>query len=262
MFIPLALGTLIALLIAPRRLFWHILSMAFVSSAIAVAAQQYYWIFMPAWIAVVALKAISMEKPGVMSVFLLLLAGVLVWLSDNTIISQILVAFSSVLAYAFAGIFSAVGAALGFSGAAGGAVGAALAWTYLARRLERTAEDMPFAILAEIFLGWLVINATISAVGAASEQYSQLTALAWQALSAAISFIAIYRTYEALKGDVEAAVDAAIGAPFLVSAFPALWGALVPIMSVFAVLDIAFSIVQKRYAVSAIALSFALAYVH
>ena len=262
MLIPLALGTLVALLLAPRKLFWHILSMAFVSSAIAVAAPQYYWIFMPAWVAVVALKAISMEKPSVMSVFLLLLAGALVWLSDNTIISQVLVAFSSVLAQVFVGIFNAVGAALGFSGAAGGAVGAALAWTYLARRLERTAEEMPFAVLAEVFLGWLVINATISAVGAASGQYSQLTALAWQALAAAISFIAIYRIYEAFKGDVEAAVDAAIGAPFLVSAFPSLWGALVPIMAVFAVLDIAFSIVQKRYAVSAIALSFALAYVH
>ena len=262
MIIPLALGTLIALLLAPRRLFWYMLSMAFVSSAIALAAPQYYWIFMPAWIAVVALKAISMEKPSIMSIFLLLLAGALVWLSDNTIISQVLVAFSSVLAQVFVGLFNAVGAALGFSGAAGGAVGAALAWTYLARRLERIAEDMPFTVLAEILLGWLVINATISAVAAASEQYSQLTALAWQALSAAVSFIAIYRIYEALKGEVEAAVDATIGAPFLVSAFPSLWGALVPVVAVFAVLDIAFSIVQKRYAVSAIALSFALAYVH
>jgi len=35
MFIPLALGTFIALLIAPRRLFWQLLAAAFVSSAVA-----------------------------------------------------------------------------------------------------------------------------------------------------------------------------------------------------------------------------------
>jgi hypothetical protein len=259
MFIPLALGTLVALLIAPRRLFWHLLAAAFVSSAVAVAAPQWYWLFVPAWILAVAIKTIAAERPTVVGIFTLVLAGILVWASDNTIISQALTAFAAVLAEVFIRIFEAVGAALGFSGAAGTAVGAALAWTYLSRRLEKTAEEVPFAVLAVVFLGWLLVAAVINAVGQASAQFSDITALAFQALAVVIAFISMYRIYEALKGEVEAAVDAAVGAPFLAAAFPELWSALVPIVAVFVILDTAFSAFQRRYGVSAVALAFALA---
>ncbi|MFZ8809330.1 MAG: hypothetical protein ACO2PN_14650 [Pyrobaculum sp.] len=262
MFIPLALGTLVALLIAPRRLFWHLLSAAFVSGAVAAAAPQWYWLFVPAWVVAVAIKTIATERPTVAGTLTLVLAGVLVWASDNTIISQVLTAFAAVLAEVFIGVFNAVGAALGFSGAVGAAVGSALAWTYLSRRLEKTAEEVPFVVLAVVFLGWLLVTATINAVGQASAQFSDLTALAFQALAVVIAFISMYRIYEALKGEVDASVDAAVGAPFLVAAFPELWSALVPVVAVFVILDTAFSAFQRRYGVSAVALSFALAYVH
>jgi hypothetical protein len=261
MFIPLALGTLVALLIAPRRLFWHLLAAAFVSSAVAAAAPQWYWLFAPAWILAVALRSIVAERPTVAGVFTLVLAGILVWASDNTIISQALTAFAAALASVILRIFEAVGEALGFVGAAGAAVGASLAWTYLARRLERAAEEVPFIVIAPIMLGWIMITAVINAVGAASGQFSELTAVAFQALAVVVAFVSIYRIYEALKGKVEAAVDAAIGAPFLAAAFPALWSSLVPIVAVFVILDTALSAFQRRYGVSAVALAFALAYV-
>ena len=261
MLIPLALGTLVALLIAPRKLFWQLLAEAFVSSAVAIAAPQWYWLFAPAWVVAVALRTIATEKPTVAGVFTLVLAGILVWASDNTIISQALTTFASVLAYVILQIFNAVGEALGFAGAAGGAVGASLAWTYLARRLEKTAEEVPFATLAVVFLGWIMISAVIDAVGSASLQFSELTRMAFQALSVVVAFVSMYRIYDALKGEVEAAVDAAIGAPFLAAAFPDLWAALVPLVAVFVILDTAFSVFSRRYGVSAVALSFALAYV-
>jgi hypothetical protein len=261
MFIPLALGTFIALLIAPRRLFWQLLAAAFVSSAVAVAAPQWYWLFAPAWILAVALRVMASERPTVTGAFMLVLAGILVWASDNTIISQVLTAFASVLAYVIVQIFNAVGEALGFAGATGGAVGAALAWTYLARRLERAAEEVPFAAMAVVLVGWVMITAVINAVGAASGQFSELTAMAFQALAVVVAFVSVYRIYEALKGYTEAAVDAAVGAPFLAAAFPQLWTALVPIVAVFVILDTAFSAFQRRYGVSAIALAFAMAYV-
>jgi len=261
MFIPLALGTLVALLIAPRKLFWHLLAAAFVSSAVAVAAPQWYWLFVPAWILAVALKTIATERPTVAGMFTLVLAGVLVWASDNTIISQVLTAFAAVLAQVIIGIFEAVGAALGFAGAAGAAVGAALAWTYLARRLEKAAEEVPFAVLAPIFIGWMLVTAVINAVGLASAQFSELTTLAFQALAVVAAFVAVYRIYEAFKGEAEAAVDAAVGAPFVAAAFPELWAALIPIMAVFVILDTAFSAFQRRYGAAALALAFAMAYV-
>ena len=261
MFIPLALGTLVALLIAPRRLFWHLLSAAFVSSAVAVAAPQWYWLFVPAWILAVALRTLATERPTVAGVFTLVLAGILVWASDNTIISQVLTAFAAALAHVITQIFQAVGEALGFAGAAGAAVGAALAWTYLARRLERAAEEVPFAALAAVFIGWIMIAAVVNAVGQASVRFSEFTSTAFQALAVVIAFITIYRIYEALKGHPEAAVDAAVGAPFLAAAFPELWTTLVPIVAVFVVLDTAFSAFSRRYGVSALALAFAMAYV-
>ena len=261
MFIPLALGTLVALLIAPRRLFWHLLSAAFVSSAVAAAAPQWYWLFAPAWILAVALKTVVTERPTVAGMFTLVLAGVLVWASDNTIISQALTAFAAALAQVITQIFEAVGEALGFAGAAGAAVGAALAWTYLSRRLEKTAEEVPFVVLAPILLGWILITAVINAVGQASVQFSELTRIAFQALAVVAAFVSIYRIYEAVKGEAEAAVDAAVGAPFVAAAFPELWTALVPLIAVFVILDTALSAFQRRYGVSAVALAFALAYV-
>ena len=261
MFIPLALGTFIALLIAPRRLFWQLLAAAFVSSAVATAASQWYWLFAPAWILAAALRTLAEERPAVAEVFTLVLAGILVWASDNTIISQALTAFASALATVITAVFKAAGEALGFAGAAGAAVGASLAWTYLARRLEKPMEQVPFAAMAVAAVGWVMITAVVNAVGAASGQYSELTAMAFQALAVAVAFVSIYRIYEALKGEVEAAVDAAVGAPFLAAAFPQLWTSLVPIVAVFVVLDTAFSAFQRRYGVSAVALAFALAYV-
>jgi hypothetical protein len=261
MFIPLALGTLVALLIAPRRLFWHLLSAAFVSSAVSAAAPQWYWLFAPAWILAAALRALAAERPTVAGVFTIVLAGILVWASDNTIISQVLTAFAAALAQVITQIFKSVGEELGFAGAAGAAVGASLAWTYLARRLERTAEEVPFAALAVVFIGWIMINAVVNAVGQASGQFSELTAMAFQALAVVVAFISIYRIYEALKGYPEAAVDAAVGVPFLAAAFPELWTALVPVVAVFVILDTAFAAFSRRYGVSAIALAFALAYV-
>jgi len=261
MFIPLALGTFVALLIAPRRLFWQMLAAAFVSSAVAMAAPQWYWLFAPAWILAVALKVMASERPSVVGTFTLVLAGILVWASDNTIISQALTAFAAALSYVIVAIFKAAGDALGFAGAAGGAVGAALAWTYLARRLERTAEEVPFAVLAPVFLGWIVITAVVDAVGMASGQFSTLTSMAFQALAVVIAFISIYKLYEAFKGFAESAVDAAVGIPFLAAGFPQLWATLVPIVAVFVILDTAFSAFSRRYGVAALAIAFAMAYV-
>ena len=261
MFIPLALGTFIALLIAPRRLFWRLLAAAFVSSAVAVAAPQWYWLFAPAWILAVALKVMASERPSVVGTFTLVLAGILVWASDNTVISQALTAFAGALAYVIIQIFKALGTALGFAGTVGSAVGASLAWTYLARRLERTAEEVPFAVLAVVFLGWIVLTAVIDAVGTASWHYSELTAMAFQALAVVIAFVSIYKIYEAFKGIIESAVDAAVGVPFLAAAFPQLWTALVPLVAVFVILDTAFSAYSRRYGVATIAIAFAMAYV-
>jgi heme/copper-type cytochrome/quinol oxidase subunit 2 len=261
MFIPLALGTLVALLIAPRRLFWHLLAAAFVSSAVAVVAQQWYWLFAPAWIFAVALRTMVAERPAVTEAFTTTLAGILVWASDNTIISQALVAFAAALAQVVLGIFKAVGEAIGLAGALGGAVGAALAWTYLARRIERAAEEVPFVVIAAVMLGWVLINAVINAVGQAAGEFSELTALSFQALAVVVAFVSIYRIYEALKGQHEAAVDAAIGAPFVAAAFPELWATLIPIMAVFVILDTAISAFSRRLGASALALAFAMAYV-
>ena len=262
MFIPFALGTLVALLIAPRTLFWRLLAAAFVSSAIATVAPQWYWIFAPAWILAVALKTMVSERPTVAGAFTAVLAGVLVWASDNTIISQALTAFAAALAQVIIRIFEAVGEGLGLAGALGGAVGAALAWTYLARRLERSAEEVPFVVLAPVMLGWIMINAVINAVGQAAGQFSELTAIAFQALAVVVAFVAVYRIYEALKGHPEAAVDAAVGAPFVAAAFPELWAALIPIMAVFVILDTAIAAFSRRYGAAALALAFAMAYVH
>jgi hypothetical protein len=110
-------------------------------------------------------------------------------------------------------------------------------------------------------LGWIVITAVINAVGMASGQFSELTSMAFQALAVVVAFVSIYRLYEAFKGTVEAAVDAAVGIPFLAAAFPTLWSALVPIAAVFVILDTAFSAFARRYGVAAVAIAFAMAYV-
>jgi urea transporter len=85
--------------------------------------------------------------------------------------------------------------------------------------------------------------------------------MAFQALAVVVAFVTIYRVYEALKGYPEAAVDAAVGAPFLAAAFPELWTVFVPVVAVFVVLDTAFAAFSRRYGVSALALAFAMAYV-
>jgi len=259
MFIPAAAGTLVALLIAPRKVFWHLLAAAFVSAAIAKAAPQYYWHFTPAWIIAVALRSIAAERPSVVGIFLLALAGILVWASDNTVIAQALTAFAAAIAYVIIKAFEALGTAIGFAGSAGAAVSAALAWTYFSRRLERAAEEVPFVAMAAVFLGWVAVTSAVEAVGSAAAG-SETTSIAFTAMAVAAAIVSLERIYEALKGDVEAAVDAAVGAPFLAAAFPELWRALVPVVAVFVTLDTALSAWQKRLGVTAIALAVALAY--
>jgi len=259
MIIPLALGTLIALLIAPRRQFWHLLAAAFVSSAVAKAAPSFYWLFVPAWVLAVTLRVATSERPSVMEVFTLALAGVLVWASDNTIISQALMTLATALALVMLKVFEALGEALGIASTFGAAVGPALAWTYLSRRLER-AEDAPFAVISLVVLGWVMIAAVVKAVGEAAAQYSGAAQIAFAGMAAALAFISMYRLYEALKGEVEAAVDAAVGVPFLAAAFPDLWHALVPIVASFVILDTALSGWQRRLGVTAVALAAALAF--
>jgi hypothetical protein len=259
MFIPLALGTLIALLIAPRRQFWHLLMAAFVSSAVARAAPDYYWLFVPAWVLAVTLRVATSERPAVVEMFTLTLAGVLVWASDNTVISQALMTLATALALVMLKVFEALGEALGIASTFGAAVGPALAWTYLSRRLER-AEDAPFAIIAVVVMGWVMIAAVVRAVGEAAAWYSDVTQIAFAGMAMAVAFVSIYRLYEALKGEAEAAVDAAIGVPFLAAAFPELWQALVPIVAAIVILDTALSGWQRRLGVTSVALAVALAF--
>jgi hypothetical protein len=260
MYIPLALGTLIALLIAPRKMFWHLLAAAFVSAAVAKAAPQLYWMFAPAWIVAAALRTVAAERPAVAGLFLLILAGILVWASDNTVVAQALAAFAAAIAHVMLKVFEAVGAAVGLAGALGSAAGAALAWTYFARRLERAAEEVPFAVMAPVMLGWVMVSAVVRGAGMAASQYSDVTATAFGAAAVAAAFISLYRIYEALKGDMEAAVDAAVGAPFLAAAFPDLWRAVAPVIAAFVILDTALSAWQRRLGVTAIALAVALAH--
>jgi hypothetical protein len=259
-FIPLAAGTLLALLVAPRRHFWHLLAAAFVSAAVARAAPELYWMFAPAWVIAAALRTVAAERPSVTGMFTLILAGVLVWASDNTVIAQALTALAGAVARVMLGLFEALGAALGLAGTLGSAAGAALAWTYFARRLERAAEEVPFAVMAPVMVGWVMVAAVVNAAGAAAAQYSDLTAVAFGAAAVAAALVSLYRVYEALKGDVEAAVDAAVGAPFLAAAFPSLWRALVPVVAAFVILDTALSAWQRRLGVAAVALAAALAY--
>ena len=260
MYIPLALGTLIALLIAPRRQFWHLLAAAFVSAAIAKAAPQYYWLFAPAWILAVALRSIAAERPTVTGMFALALAGILTWASDNTVISEALLLFSTAIAAVMIKVFEALGTALGLAGALGSAAAPALAWTYLSRRLERAAEEVPFVAVALSVLGWVMVNAVIQGVGAAAGAYSDVTRIAFAGMAAAAALVSLYRLYEALKGEVEAAVDAVVGAPLLAAAFPELWRALVPVIAAFTIFDTALSAWQRRLGVTAIALATALAF--
>jgi len=260
MFIPLALGTLLALLIAPRRMFWQLIAAAFVSSAVARVAPGYYWLFVPAWVLSATFRVATSEKPSVVEVFMSVVAGVLVWASDNTVISQALMTLAAALALVMLKVFEALGEALGLAGTFGAAVGPALAWTYLSRRLER-AEDAPFAVVALVVLGWVMISAVVGAVGAASAQFSNVTQIAFAGMAAAMAFVSMYRLYEALRGEVEAAVDAAVGMPFLAAAFPDLWSALVPIVAAFVILDTALSGWQKRLGITSVALATALALV-
>jgi hypothetical protein len=259
MLIPLALGTLIALLIAPRRQFWHLLTAAFVSSAVARAAADYYWLFVPAWVLAATLRVATSEKPRVVEVFVSVLAGVLVWASDNTVVSQALMTLATALALVMLKVFEALGEALGIAGTFGAAVGPALAWTYLSRRLER-AEDAPFAVISLVVMGWVMISAVVRAVGEAAAQYSSVTQIAFSGMAAALAFVSMYRLYEALRGDAEAAVDAAIGVPFLMAAFPDLWSALVPVVATIVILDTALSGWQRRLGITSVALATALAF--
>ncbi len=263
MFIPAALGTLIALLIAPRREFWYLLSAAFVSGALIYAQvpPTVYWFFVPAYIVAVAFHFIRIEeKASVVEMFLLILAGLLVWLSDNSIITAVFTALAKVLADVLAAVFAELVNVLGLavSGAVAAATGAALAWTYLAHRIERVAEEQPFTALALLFLGWLAVNLSIRAVYDAAVGVSDVVATALNAVYVAATFVGLYRLYDAFRGKPEAAIDAAVAVPFLSAVLSSLWPQLAQLIAAFVVLDIAFAALERRLRITAIVLAFAL----
>jgi len=260
MFIPLALGTVVALIIAPRRQFWYLVSAAFVSGALASVAPQYYWYFVPMYLVALLLWAMRVESPSLAGYAVLVAAGLLVWLSDNSIINTAFSEFMKALANLLVALFGAIASAIGITTYAALA-GAALAWSYAGRRLVKISHETPLAIAAAYYLAYVLLTVVVGAAADVASM-SEMGAIASQAISMTITLIGLYRLNEAFKGETEAAVDAAVALPFLASAFPNLATAITPIAALLAILDIAWAAVEKRYAATAVALSLGLAGVH
>jgi len=260
MFIPLALGTIVALVIAPRRQFWYLLSAAFVSGALASVAPQYYWYFVPVYLVALLLWAMRVESPTLTGYAVLVAAGLLVWLSDNSIINTAFSAFMKALADLLVALFGAIASAIGVATYAALA-GAALAWSWAGRRLVKISHETPLAAAAAYYLAYVLI---VVVVGAAAQAASttEMGAIASQAISMTITLIGLYRLNEAFKGETEAAVDAAVALPFVASAFPDLAAAVTPIAALLAVLDVAWAAVDRRYAATSVVLALGLASVH
>jgi len=290
MFIPLALGTIVALIVAPRRQFWYILAAAFVSGALAAVAPQYYWYFVPMYLVALLLWAMRVENPRLMGYVMLIAAGLLVWLSDNSIINYVFSMFMRALAELLVAAFGAVAQVIGITTYAALA-GAALAWSYAGRRLLRISFETPLAAAAVYYLAYIIIvviagTAAKVAAGTPAGNAAQPGAfinpwlqqgnetgppagsapsmgqIAVQAISMAVALIGLYRLNEAFKGDTEAAVDAAVALPFISAAFPELAAAITPIAALLAILDIAWAAVDRRYAATSVALALGLASVH
>jgi len=260
MLIPLALGTVVALVIAPRRQFWYLLSAAFVSGALAAVAPQFYWYFVPMYLVALLLWAMRVESPTLTGYATLVAAGLLVWLSDNTIINAAFSEFMRALADLLVALFGSIASAIGVTIYAALA-GAALAWSWAGRRIIKISHETPLAIAAAYYLAYVLL---ITVVRAAAEVASMtdMGAIASQAISMTIVLIGLYRLNEAFKGEVEAAVDAAVALPFVSAAFPEFASTIVPIAALLAILDIAWAAVEKRYAAAAVALALGLAGVH
>jgi len=260
MLIPLALGTVVGLVIAPRRQFWYLLSAAFVSGALAAVAPQYYWYFVPVYLVALLLWAMRVESPSLTGYAVLVAAGLLVWLSDNSIINAAFSAFMKALADLLTVLFGAIASAIGITTYAALA-GAALAWSWAGRRLVKIGHETPLAVAAAYYLAYvLIVIVAEAAADVASE--TEMGAIASQAISMAVVLIGLYRLNEAFKGEPDAAVDAAVALPFMSSAFPELATAITPIAALLAVLDIAWAAVDRRYAATAVALALGLAGVH
>jgi len=259
MLIPLALGTIVALIVAPRRQFWYLLSAAFVSGALAAVAPQYYWYFVPMYLVALLIWAMRVENPRLTGYAMLIAAGLLVWLSDNSIINYAFSAFMKALAELLVSAFGAIAQVIGITTYAALA-GAALAWSYAGRRLLRISFETPLAAAAAYYLAYVVIVViTGAAAEAASMGDSSMSQISMQAVSMAIALIGLYRLNESFKGESEAAVDAAVALPFVSRAFPELAAAITPIAALLAILDIAWAAAERRYAATAVAISLGLA---
>jgi hypothetical protein len=218
---------LLAVAILNRRAIHIALITLFVSAAVAVAGPNVYAAFTPLIAGAIALYALRQEERIVERVVGLFLGLAIIWASDNRAIANVLAAISYEIIRPF---FEALVDVLGIIGF-GGVLGSLLAWSLLAPRLMRVAEEEPIIAMGYVILGAVVIAGAIAAVPP------------FVALAMAIALLNQFS--RALRGSIEALGEIAPALFILATIIPS--NTLAPLGAVLAVIELAFGVLSRRH---------------
>jgi len=218
---------LLAIALLNRRAIHIALITLFVSAAVAVAGLDVYAAFTPLIAGAIALYALRQEERVIEKVVGLFLGLAIIWASDNRAIAQVLAAISYEIVKPF---FEALVNVLGVIGF-GGVLGSLLAWSLLAPRLMRIAEEEPLVSMGYVLLGAIVLAGAIAAVPP------------FVALAMAIALLNQFS--RALRGNLEALGEVAPALFLLAAIIQPTY--LAPIGAVLAVIELAFGVLSRRH---------------
>jgi hypothetical protein len=218
---------LLAIALLNRRAIPIALITLFVSAAVAVAGANVYAAFTPLIAGAIALYALRQEERVIEKVVGLFLGLAIIWASDNTVIAQVLATISYEIVKPF---FDALVNVLGVIGF-GGVLGALLAWSLLAPRLMRIAEEEPLVSMGYVLLGAVVLAGAVAAVPP------------FVALAMGIALLNQFS--RALRGNMEALGEVAPALFLLATIIPPT--SLAPLGGVLAVIELAFGILSRRH---------------
>lgn len=229
MLLPAGTGLLglLAIAIFNRRAIPVALIALFVTAAVAAKAPQYYAYITPLLYAAAALYTLRQEERVVERVAGLLLGLAVIVASDNGPIADALKAISTALIQPFFAAISNAFIAVGFAAA----LVPLLAWSILAPRLIRMAEEEPLLALGYVVLGQAVIAGAVAPL----PDYLRL----------ALAIALLNQFSRAVRGNLEAVAEVAPALFLLGAIIEAQY--LVALGAIIAIIELAVGLLTRRH---------------
>jgi hypothetical protein len=218
---------LLAIALLNRRAIPIALITLFVSAAVSVAGPSVYAAFTPLIAGAIALYALRQEERVIEKVVGLFLGLAIIWASDNMVIAEVLATISYEIIKPFFDALVDVLGVIGFTGV----LGSLLAWSLLAPRLMRIAEEEPLVSMGYVLLGAIVLAGAVAAVPT------------YVALAMALALLNQFS--RALRGNLEALGEVAPAMFILAAIIPP--SMLAPLGATLAVIELAFGVLSRRH---------------